>query len=319
MLQYNKILSKILLFIFISSFCYGQTVAMLGERQYPITSKIYGEGTTTLNGSGYNIFTSWYIDTSTFNYVVTPSDGWSLYAMRDSVRIDSNNTVITMTEEYNINPRFIADLDPLYRVALVADIDFTSHNQEVKDWFKIGYESAGGTWEDSVFIVDETGSSYVELYNCDTAGVAMIIRPQEGINLTRYAQYYPTVSIIAHSNSTSDVWDFIEDGLPPSISVAFSNADSNQQYWDVEFLIDTNGLGLTNASNTIGYFGGQMLFVMDSLGVNGWTARYLFREEREYSGVNGYGVARIDSALANYDAGFNYDSLDIYKYDSIYP
>ncbi len=225
-----------------------------------------------------------------------------------------------MLEDQYTNVRFIKFPYLPYRVAMLSDtIGFESHNQEVKDWFETGYESAGGIWTDSIWIVQrKAGANIDDLIEIDSLGADMVVRPFSNPEVPQFSPYYPIPFILGETQTVEQVDDY-SGGLPHSIMVSLSDNGTNAQYWDVEFLIDSNGAGPKNLSNGIGYFGGQMLFVMDSLNVNAWTARYLFREERSWSSPNGYGVARIDSALANYNSGFDYDALDIYKHDSTFP
>lgn len=202
---------------------------------------------------------------------------------------------------------------PNFRVIINDFVSAGLHAEEVKTSFIAGYESAGGTWSDSIQIQYDVSIEY-SFQSADSNLASLIIRSTTGlpfyINLA--ASYYPTyLFFAAGSNDYERVFD--AGGSLPALIATGAGADTNITGYDIEFHgIDPLYGNLSSFSN--GYIAGQLLYIADYLDVDLWTARYLARQTgNSWTNAQGYGKINIAACIAAYDSEINYKSLDQYR------
>lgn len=232
------------------------------------------------------------------------ADGWTFdHYSGDWSSKQEIDTLVVHNDDIDIYARFRKARHATNRIAIITTSagDYT----EVVAAFESGYESAGGTF--NAAWISRITTDDADFNKLDSLGYTMLIRPLE----SPYAkgEWYPLPIIYGTSNAF--VWKAIFTKYDePEVFVSKSTAGTNVAGYNTEFLANQ-----TTTSKAMGYIGGQILFIMDSLDVSFWTARYLLRHsasEPIWDYYNGYGTTNIDSALAIYDSDFDYDSLDPY-------
>lgn len=268
----------------------------------------FDEGENYIHSLGNRVLLSpdkaYYSNGDTVIVSTMKADGWTFdHYSGDWSSKQEIDTLVVHNDDIDIYARFRKARDATNRIAVITTSapDYTA----VIAAFEAGYESADGTFNAawiSRIATDQSDFNYL-----DSLGYTMLIRPLE--NPEPRGEWYPLLIIYGTSNSF--VWKAMFTKYDePEVFVSKSTNGTNAGGYNTEFLANQ-----TTTSNAMGYIGGQILFIMDSLDVSFWTARYLLRHsssESVWDYYNGYGTTNIDSALAIYDSDFDYDSLDPY-------
>lgn len=240
-----------------------------------------------------------------------PNAGYHFLCWRGSEYLNNATDTITMTSNKSFIAKFKKDT-PNFRIIVSANAGDEEHAAYCKTSFIDGYESAGGTWTDSIQIQYDKTLDY-SFQSADTNGVDLIIRSYT--NAQSYVStantYYPVYLFFpAGSNTHTQVYN--TSGNLPSMVLTGAGTTSNLTGYDIEFYgIDPIFGNLSSYSNA--YIAGQLLYIADQLGVDLWTARYLARESRTWTAENGYGSINIANAISSYDSQIDYSQFDIYK------
>lgn len=276
---------------------------------YTFSFSLYAIGMGAVNETPLGYYDS----ASTVIIQATPNAGYSLSTWRNDLVGTQAIDTITIDSNKSITARFQKDI-PNFRVIISDNAGQEAHAEAIKSAFIQGYESAGGTWSDSIQI-QYNWSIENSFKSADTNGVDLIIRSYTGmVSYVSLANtYYPvTLFYPAGSNDYTQVYN--SQGNLPSIVVTGAGDLANETGYDIEFYSPdpiTTEPDLSSYSN--GYIAGQLLFIADSLSVPLFVARQLAIEVGDIlSDENGYGTVKIIDAINAYNPQTDYYTLDNY-------
>lgn len=273
------------------------------------TLNIYSQG----NGTVIKIPNQGSYDTASVVTInANPSIGHSFMLWRGSKYSEVDEDTIIMNSNKTIYCKFIKNV-PNYRVLISDYTAWNPHAADIKSAFIQGYESAGGTWDDSIHLFYDRPLQDA-LLAADSNGARMVIRSSTGMqsSISLANAYYPTYLFMPTGmNKDTLLWN--SGGSLPSLIVTGAGTTENKTASDIEFYgLDPIGTNLSSYSN--GYIAGQLLYIADQTNGDLWTARYLARSAGlTWSRDDGFGKVKINEAIAAYDSQINYKALDIYR------
>lgn len=205
-----------------------------------------------------------------------------------------SNLHVYATESFTITWNVTTKLPTIStRVIISDDAGDDTHRENTRLAFIAGYECAGGTWQDSIWVYNNTlQNALIQGSNLSTE---IVIRSTTG--LTSYIalaeSYAPDIMTFMPAGSNSHIQVYNSGGVLPDLIVTGAGDLVNETGYDVEFYsLDpiTNEPDLSSFSNA--YIAGMMMYLADTLNVSLWQIRDTLRTRlgNTWSLENGYGL-----------------------------
>lgn len=183
------------------------------------------------------------------------------------------------------------------RVIISDDAGDDTHRENTRLAFIAGYECAGATWQDSIWVYNNTLQN--ALIQGSSLSTEIVIRSTTGLtSYTALAESYaPDIMTFMPAGSNSHIKVYDSGGNLPDLIVTGAGDVDNEIGYDIEFYSPdpiTGEPDLSSFSNA--YIAGIMMYLADTLNVSLWNIRDTLRTRLgdSWTSENGYGLVNCN-------------------------